>query len=72
VPNYLKNRSWNIKVADSRSAHAMIDTAFSVKGVNPYPLLARPWMAMPNWARAATVGTGVGIGYGIAENLDHE
>lgn len=72
VPNYIKNRPWNLKVAGSRAAHARIDTAFSVKGVTPYPLLVRPWMAMPNWARATTVGGGIGIGYGISEGLDND
>lgn len=72
VPNYIKNRTWNIKVTNSRAAHAKIDTSFSVKGVAPYPLAIRPWMAMPNWARATTVGTGIGIGYGISEGLNNE
>ncbi len=65
IPNYIKNQRWNLKVAANRAAHARIDTAFTSIGVKPYPLIIRPWMAMPNWARAATVGTGVGLGYGI-------
>jgi hypothetical protein len=60
------NRRWNIKVTPNRAAHARIDVAFSVSGVRPYPLLIRPWMAMPNWARVTTVGTGLGIGAGAA------
>lgn len=60
VPNYITNQRWNIVIAPNRAAHARIDTAFRVRGVTPYPLVIRPWMAMPNWARAGTVGTGVG------------
>jgi hypothetical protein len=69
VPNYIKNRAWNIKVVHDRAAHARIDTAFNARGVSPYPLAIRPWMAMPNWARAVTVGSGLGLGYAIAETL---
>ncbi len=72
IPNYIKNQAWNIKIAESRAAHAMIDTAFSVKGVSPYPVLVRPLLAMPNWARVATLSTGVGAGYGISEGLGDE
>jgi RHS repeat-associated protein len=71
VPNYIKNQPWNIKVTNSRAAHAKIDTAFSVRGVSPYPLAIRPWMAMPNWARGVTLGTGIGLGYGVSELINN-
>ena len=48
---------------ENREAHAMVDTAFSIRGVEPYPLPLRLWMGSPNWARAGAVGTGLGVGY---------
>jgi hypothetical protein len=72
IPNYIKNRMWNIKVTANRAAHARIDAAFSASNVTPYPLAIRPWMAMPNWARAGTVGTGVGLGYLGAEAMSSD
>lgn len=66
VPKYIKNRMWNLRVTDSAAHHALIDAARRVPGVSPYPLFVRPWMAMPNWAKAVTIGTGIGIGYGFA------
>ncbi len=52
IPNYIKNARWNVVRVD-RTAHAMIDVAFTRRGVTPYPLLLRPWIAMPPWARGA-------------------
>jgi len=63
VPNYIKNQRWNLLVTENRAAHAMIDTAFSVRGVTPYALPMRPLIGMPNWARATVVGSGLGLGY---------
>jgi len=63
VPNYIKNQPWNIMIMENREAHAMIDTAFSVRGVEPYPLPLRLWMGMPTRARIGTAGVGLGAGY---------
>lgn len=60
VPNYITNASWNLVPASNRAAHAMIDASFSVTGVEAYPLLVRPFLAMPGWARGAAI-TGAGI-----------
>ena len=65
IPNYIKNQRWNIVTASDRAAHARIDVAFRVKGVTPYPMPIRPFMAMPHWAKAAYGGTAIGGGYGI-------
>ncbi|MBA3707204.1 MAG: tandem-95 repeat protein, partial [Planctomycetes bacterium] len=70
VPNFIKNRRWNLVVTADRAAHARIDTAFSVRGVAPYPLIFRPFIAMPNWARATAAGTAGGLGYWGSEYFD--
>ena len=67
VPNYIRHARWNLFTTETRAAHAMVDTAFTATGVVPYPLVVRPFMAMPGWARGATLsGTGVDE---VAEDL---
>lgn len=63
VPNYIKNRPWNIRVL-TQEAHAQVDIYRNVAGVTPLPIFARPFVAMPNWARATagTISVGAGIG----------
>jgi hypothetical protein len=68
VPNYIKNRMWNLRITDSAAHHALIDASRRVPGVVPYPLFIRPWMAMPNGAKGAATATGVGIGYGLSND----
>ena len=60
VPNYIKNASWNLLTTPNRASHAMVDSAFRARGIDPYPLLVRPFMAIPGWARGALLeGSGV-------------
>ena len=57
-------------ITKNRVEHAMVDTGFSVKGVDPYPLPLRLWDGMPIEARAVAFGGGLGLGYVGLEPMD--
>lgn len=49
-------------IMPTAAAHARVDVSRRVPGVTPYPLLIRPWMGMPNWARISVITLGLGGG----------